>query len=214
MARHTFVTGIEVHGYGVLTGVDYFDETIDVPSKSDIRNLISEETGQISHDIDLQNRKLAKAVEQAKAAAKDAAEAKEAVERLVETAQETFREVIVKLLAPHYRFLAQHLGIDLPAELTTVSPPSLSSRDQNSPVPLSVVSPLSARPKKKTIRQAKSVDTEEESSYSPKRKAASASKKPVVKKKPATLKKLAAKKKPADAVTHPRRKGGKPCRKK
>ena len=119
MAQHTFITDIDftkfkLFGYGVLTDWEYYNETIDVPSKSDIRKLIAKETGQISHDIGLQNRKLAKAVEQAKAAAKDAAEAKETVERLVEMARETFRDVIAELLEPHYRLLAQHLGIELP----------------------------------------------------------------------------------------------------
>ena len=112
MAQHTFITGINVSkvglcGYGVLTDVEYYDDTIDVLTKSDIRKLVTD-------DIDLQNRKLAKAAEQAKAAAKDAAEAKETVERLVEMARETFRDVIAELLEPHYRLLAQHLGIELP----------------------------------------------------------------------------------------------------
>ena len=50
------------------------------------------------------------------AAAKEAAEAKEAVERLVATARETFRDVIAELVEPHYRLLAQHLGIEPPPE--------------------------------------------------------------------------------------------------
>ena len=61
MAQHTFITGINVSkvglcGYGVLTDVEYYDDTIDVLTKSDIRKLVTD-------DIDLQNRKLAKAAE-------------------------------------------------------------------------------------------------------------------------------------------------------
>ena len=114
MARHTFVT--ESHAFG--------DEkkTVEILSRSEVEDIAAEAAkganSSLIRKLAAQDRKLASAAEQAAAAAKDAAEAKEEVKRLVETARETFREVIEEMLAPHYRLLAllaQHLGIELPA---------------------------------------------------------------------------------------------------
>lgn len=115
MARHTFVT--ESHWGG--------DEkkTVEILSRSEVEDIAAEAAkganSGLARRISSLDRKLAKAVEQAAVAAKDAAEAKEEVKRLVETARETFREVIEEMLAPHYRLLAQHLGIELPIEVET-----------------------------------------------------------------------------------------------
>lgn len=191
MARQTFITDINVSkvglcGYGVLTDLEYYDETIDIPSKSDIRKLIAEETGQITHGMDMQNRKLAKAAEQAKTAAKDAAEAKEAVERLIETARETFREIIAELLEPHYRLLAQHLGIELP---TTAAKPKAATKEPSSPVQNTPQPESTGRPR---------------SEGTGKKRRGTGDKAP----KKRTISKATA------AVRHTKTKGTKPCRKK
>ena len=120
MARHTFVKEVEYSTgrLGWVTDVSVSEETVNIPTNSEIKRVVAESVEQIVHDISLRDRKLDKAAEQAAAAAKDAAEAKEEVKRLVETARETFREVIEEMLAPHYHLLAllaQHLGIELPA---------------------------------------------------------------------------------------------------
>ncbi len=85
------------------------------------------------------------------AAAKDAAEAKEAVERLVETARESFRDVIAELLEPHYRLLAQHLGIELPT--AAAKPKAVEKKlpvsERNIPKPDSAGSSRSKEPEKK-----------------------------------------------------------------
>lgn len=234
MARYTFVT--ESHALG--------DEkkTVEILSRSEIRAIVEDCFADMQGGIDEINddkQKLWDILDQFKprpphgtkstyektvrefrddalAAAKDAAEAKEGVERLVETARETFREIIAELLAPHYRFLAQHLGIELPVEMAKPMTKKRPVFTQNPSAAISSVnSPLSAaKPKKKTARQTKSVATEENSTSSPKRKTASASKKPVAKKKSTAQKKPVAKKKPETAVPHPPRKGAKPCPKK
>ena len=111
MARYTFVT--ESHWGG--------DEkkTVEILSRPEVDDIAAEATkaanSGLARRISSLDRKLAKAAEQVAAAGKDATAAKEKVKRLVETARETFREVIEEMLAPHYRLLAQHLGIELPA---------------------------------------------------------------------------------------------------
>ena len=112
MAKHTFVT--ESH----LTGDD--KKTVEILSRTDVTTIAAETAEEAVSDLlrklSSQERKLVKASEQAAEAAKDAAAARKKVERLVETARETFRDVIEELLAPHYRLLAQHLGIEMPTE--------------------------------------------------------------------------------------------------
>jgi len=112
MAKHTFVT--ESHAFG--------DEkkTVEILSRSEVATIVTkvaeEAASGLARKLSAQERKLAKAAEQSAAAVKDAAAAREAVERLIETARETFREVIEEMLTPHYRLLAQHLGIEIPQD--------------------------------------------------------------------------------------------------
>ena len=112
MAKHTFVTASH-------TTWDE-TETIDILSRTDVRKIVLEEIERETEDfkgkILLLERKLAKASEQAAKATKGADEAGEEVKRLVETARESFRTVMEELLEPHYRFLAEHLGVKAPIQ--------------------------------------------------------------------------------------------------
>lgn len=111
MARHTFVTASHTT----------WDETktVEILSRTDVRKVVLEVIGREAEDladkIKVQERKLAKVSEQAAATAKDAATAREEVKRLVETARESFRTVIEEMLEPHYRTLAEHLGVKVSA---------------------------------------------------------------------------------------------------
>ena len=117
MARHTFVKKVELNTkLGLVTGWSVSEEPVNIPTNSEIKRVAAESVERLVHDISLRDRKLAKVAKQAATAAKDAAEAKEEVKRLVEAARETFREVIEEMLAPHYRLLAQLLGVELPTE--------------------------------------------------------------------------------------------------
>ena len=132
VARHTFVT--ESHTFG--------DEkkTVEILSRSEVRAIVEDVVAELQRGIEEINedkQRIWDILDQFKprpphgtkgayektvrefrdaalAAAKDATEAKASVERLVETARVTFRDVIAELLEPHYRLLAQHLGIELP----------------------------------------------------------------------------------------------------
>ena len=110
MARYTFVT--ESHTFGDDK------KAVEILSRSEVTTIAEEAAKEavsnFARKISAQDRKLAKTAEQAVAAAEDAAAAHEAVARIVETAQETFRDVIAELLAPHYRYLEEHLGIKPP----------------------------------------------------------------------------------------------------
>lgn len=110
MARHTFVT------VSHLTGDE--TRTVDILTRADVKNIVAEviglEIGDIDSKMEAQERKLAKMSVQAASAAKIAAVAQKEIEKIVETARETFQGVIKELLAPHYRLLAQHLGVELP----------------------------------------------------------------------------------------------------
>ena len=112
MARHTFVT------VSHLTGDE--TRTVDILTRADVKNIVAEviglEIGDIDSKMEAQERKLAKMSVQATSAAKIAAVAQKEIEKIVETARETFQGVIKELLAPHYRLLAQHLGVELPME--------------------------------------------------------------------------------------------------
>ena len=83
-----------------------------------VKKIVADALASLCEGIDRENtkrdRKIAKAAEQAATAAEDAAAAREIVEQFVETARETFRDVIAELLAPHYRYLEEHLGIKPP----------------------------------------------------------------------------------------------------
>lgn len=129
-------------------------------TRTAVKKIVADSLKSLCEELDRENakrdRKLDKAAEQAKAAAKDAAEAKETVERLVETARETFRDVIAELLEPHYRLLAQHLGIELPVE--TAKPRAAEKKRLDSarrtPPPGSAGSPLSEGAGKKQKKRA------------------------------------------------------------
>ncbi len=111
MAKHTFVTASH-------TTWDETD-TVDILSRTDVRKIVLEvirrETEDLKGKILTLERKLAKASEQAATAAKGADEARDKVNRLVENARESFRKVIEELLEPHYRILAEHLGVKVSA---------------------------------------------------------------------------------------------------
>ena len=173
MAWHSFVT--ESHTFG--------DEKkkVEILSRTEIRAIVEDCRADLQGDIEEINddkQKLWDVLDQFKprpphgtkgayekmvrefrdaalAAAKDAAEAKEAVERLVETARETFRDVIAELLEPHYRLLAQHLGIELPTAATKPKAveKKLSASARRTPPPGSAGSPLSegAGKKRKSV---------------------------------------------------------------
>ena len=113
MAKHTFVTESHWHKKDDT-------KTVEILSRAEVATIATktaeESVSDLLRKLSSQERKLVKASEQAAAAVKDAAAARKTVERLVETARETFRDVIEELLAPHYRLLAQHLGIEMPTE--------------------------------------------------------------------------------------------------
>ena len=149
MAKHTFVT------VSHLTGDE--TRTVDILTRADVRKIVAEviglEVGDIDGKLKMQERKLAKTSEQTATAAKDAAAAKEGVKRLVETARETFREVIEELLVPHYRLLAQHLGIELPTKLTSVASKNRTSSTRKT---ASATKPPATSKKKTTKKTAAS----------------------------------------------------------
>ncbi len=212
MARHTFITTVGAEkvgfrGHGVLTDVTYDDETVDIPSKSEIRKLITEEIGQVTQDINLLNRKLDEVAEQAKAATKDAAAAREAVERIVETARETFRDVIAELLAPHYRYLEEHLGIK-PPDFENAKPKPLSKSKRGS---ISARSAAKPSPDKSQLAKGITDADEVESEGKIKRRVSKLAQK---KAKSPQSKRVALQKKEVPAKSSAKSKGAKPCRKK
>ena len=163
MARHTFVT--ESHTFG--------DEkkTVEILSRSEVRAIVEDVVAELQRGIEEINddkQRIWDILDQFKprpphgtkgayektvrefrdaalAAAKDSAEAREAVERLVSTAREAFRDVIAELLEPHYRLLAQHLGIELPVETAKSKAAEKKRLDsaRSTPPPGSAGSPLS-----------------------------------------------------------------------
>lgn len=144
MARHTFVT----------TSHMTWDETktVEILTRSEVKKLVAEALDDAIIDLNAELRKCAKTAEKAEtlseSANADASAAREEVARLVETARELFQEVIAETLAPHYRLLAQHLGIELPSQEDTgrKAPKALSKK---------VVKAVSAKAKTVTKRKAK-----------------------------------------------------------
>ena len=201
MARYTFVTESHLR-------VDE-KKTVEILSRAEVEDIAAEAAktanSSLARRISSQDRKLAKVVEQSAAAAKDATAAKEDVKRLVEKARETFREVIEEILEPHYRFLAQHLGIELPAQLTSVA-----STRETAPVALPSNGSVSAKTMKKTTRRIMRAADEDgkDPPAHPKRKTTSAAKTSTA------SKKMATRKKSATRVAQSRRKGSRPCPKK
>lgn len=158
MARHTFVT------VSHLTGDE--TRTVDILTRADVKNIVAEviglEIGDIDSKMEAQERKLAKMSVQAASAAKIAAVAQREIEKIVETARETFQGVIKELLAPHYRLLAQHLGVELPMEkakqkIETVKPclpvAVKKKKDDAKPKPTSKTRKAAAQ--KKTVMPSK-----------------------------------------------------------
>ena len=121
MARHSFVTDLEVqrNWAGLVKGIQPDQKTVEILSRSDVRKIVLEVIDEEVWDkLKSKERKITKVGEQAETAVKDAKVARKEIQRFVETARETFRDVIDELLVPHYRFLAQHLGIELSDQLT------------------------------------------------------------------------------------------------
>ena len=169
MARHTFVT--ESHTFG--------DEkkTVEILSRSEIRAIVEDCFADMQggiKEINDDKQRIWDILDQFKprpphgtkgsyektvrefrdaalAAAKDSAEAREAVERLVSMARETFRDVIAEMLEPHYRLLAQHLGIELPT--ATAKPRAVEKKSpasaRNTPKPDSARIPRTEGAEKK-----------------------------------------------------------------
>ncbi len=137
MAKHTFVT--ESH----MTGDE--KKTVDIPTRAEIKRLAAEAMEIAETAMSSELRKIAKAVEvatkKANAAATEAAAARDEVTRLVENAREEFRAAIAEVLAPHYRLLAEHLGITPPPEIEEAS----SAVGKKGPT----------RPKKRTVARKK-----------------------------------------------------------
>lgn len=110
MAEHTFLTELELtKRLGVVTDVEYDDDTVDIPTRNEIREIAK---AAMSSEMKKVLKTAEAATEKAKAATADAAAARELVEKFVETARETFRDVVEELLAPHYRRLAELSGIE------------------------------------------------------------------------------------------------------
>ena len=203
MARHTFVTpGLIFNG----------TKTVDILTRAEITKIVEDvvdsRIGEIEDGLKAQERKIDKILKRVDAAEKDAAKASKEVQRFVEKARETFREVIEEILEPHYRFLAQHLGIELPAQLTSVALKNrtASTRKTASAALLGDES-ISAKTKKKTTRRIiRGVEGDRKNPPAcTKRKTASAAQKPAVSKKTATRKKS------ATMVVQSRQKGSRLC---
>ncbi len=104
-------------------------------TRSVVNKIVDEALARLCEKIDRENakrdQKITKAAKQAATAAEDAAAARETVEKFVETAQETFRDVIAELLAPHYRYLEEHLGIKPPESESITEKPSSKPRGRS-----------------------------------------------------------------------------------
>ena len=197
MARHTFVTpGLIFNG----------TKTVDILTRAEITKIVEDvvdnRISEIKDGLKAQERKIDKILKRVDVAEKDAAKASREVQLFVETTRETFRDVIDELLVPHYRFLAQHLGIELPDQLTSVASKNrtASTRETTSAALLCNGS-VSAKPKKKTTRRiirAADEDRKDVPAH-PKKKTTSAAKTLAVSKK-------------KTAVSRSVRKGVNPCR--
>ncbi|MBR4611845.1 MAG: hypothetical protein IKO40_03925 [Kiritimatiellae bacterium] len=176
-----------------------------------VKKIVAGALAPLCEGIDRENtkrdRKIAKAAEQAAAAAEDAAAARETVEKFVEMARETFRDVIAELLAPHYRYLEEHLGIKPPEIENANEKPSSSSRRR--PVPVRNTPPSSSdiKPLPTVANDADNV----ENACKTKRRASQVARK---KANAPQEKRVTLPKKKASATSPAKSKGAKPCRKK
>ena len=176
-----------------------------------VKKIVADALAPLCEEIDRENakrdRKITKASEQATAAAEDAAAAREAVERLVETARETFRDVIADLLAPHYRYLEEHLGIKPPEIENANGKPSSSSRQRSVPARKT---PPTVSSKKPLPTGANDPDNGESASKTKRRVSQVGQKKT----KAPQNKRAVLQKKQVPARSPAKSKGAKPCRKK
>ena len=205
MAKHTFLTELELtKRLGVVTDVEYDDETVDIPTKGEIREIAKAA-------LSIEMKKIGKiaeiATEKAKAATTDALAAREMVEKFLETARETFRDVIAELLAPHYRYLEEHLGI---------KPPDFENGNaKSSPKPekrsISARSAAKHAPDKSQLAKGATEVDEVEIAGKTKRRV---SKVAQIKAKSPQSKRVALQKKEVPAKSSAKSKGAKPCRKK
>ena len=203
MAKYKFVTASHTT----------YDEkkTVEILSRSEVETIAEEAAeGAVSNfarKLSSQDRKIAKAAEQAAAATADATRAREAVERLVETARETFRDVITELLAPHYRYLEEHLGIKPPdCENGNAKPSSKPEKCF-----ISARSATKNAPDKSQHAKGATDADEVESEGKTKRRASKVAQK---KAKSPQSKRVALQKKEVPAKSSAKSKGAKPCRKK
>ena len=203
MAKHTFVTASHTT----------WDETktVEILSRADIRKLVSATVEDASKAMSSELKKVAKSAETAantaNSAAADAAAARETVEKFVEMARETFRDVIAELLAPHYRYLEEHLGIKPPEIENANEKPSSSSRRR--PVPVRNTPPSSSdiKPLPTVANDADNV----ENASKTKRRAYQIARK---KAKAPQVKLVTLPKKKASETSPAKSKGAKTCRKK
>ena len=176
-----------------------------------VKKIVADALAPLCEEIDRENakrdRKITKASEQATAAAEDAAAAREAVERLVETARETFSDVIAELLAPHYRYLEEHLGIKPPDFENGNAKPS--SKPEKCFI--SARSATKNAPGKSQHAKGATDADEVESADKTKRRVSKVAQK---KAKSPQSKRVALQKKEVPAKSSAKSKGAKPCRKK
>ena len=180
-------------------------------TRSVVNKIVDEALARLCEKIDRENakrdQKITKAAKQAATAAEDAAAVREAVERLVETARETFRDVIADLLAPHYRYLEEHLGI---------KPPDFENGNaKSSPKPekrsISARSAAKHASDKSQLAKGNTDANEVESEGKTKRRVSKLAQK---KAKSPQSKRVALQKKEVPAKSSAKSKGAKPCRKK
>jgi hypothetical protein len=203
MAKHTFLTELELtKRLGVVTDVEYDDETVDIPTKGEIR-----EIAKAAFSIEMKKiGKIAEiATEKAKAATTDALGAREMVEKFLETARETFRDVIAELLAPHYRYLEEQLGIKPPEPESVTEKTSSKPRGRSTSASNTLKNTSGRKPPLVGANDADEVKSDTQG----RRKLSVAGKKVSAR---AKEKANPAKKKAKN--TPPKRKGAKPCPKK
>ena len=176
-----------------------------------VKKIVAEALAPLCEGIDRENtkrdRKIAKATEQAATAAEDAAAAREIVEQFVETARETFRDVIAELLAPHYRYLEEHLGIKPPEFENEAEKPSSKLKGRSFSARNTSKQASGGSPHSKGTEDAE----EDESASKTKRRASQVARK---KAKAPQEKRVTLPKKKATATSSAKSKGAKPCRKK
>ena len=163
-----------------------------------VKKIVADALAPLCEEIDRENakrdRKITKASEQATAAAEDAAAAREA-------------DVIAELLAPHYRYLEEHLGIKPPDFENGNAKPS--SKPEKCFI--SARSATKNAPGKSQHAKGVTDADEVESADKTKRRVSKVAQK---KAKSPQSKRVALQKKEVSAKSSTKSKGAKPCRKK